>query len=98
MAKIDLVIVGGGSLGRLLFPAFAVAATILAVKGGTLNWLVQPFNTENRPPTYGPDHATLLSLRPGSRSPGIRLLRRSTSVLSSADIRVASRPVTYRSR
>ena len=49
-----------------------------AVKGGTLNWLIQPFNTENRLPTYSPDHATLLSFRPvAGRSPGVRLLRRS---------------------
>jgi hypothetical protein len=61
-----------------------------SVKGGTLQWLVQPFNTENRPPTYGPDHATLLSFRAvggsapaapgagsGSGSPNVRLLRRS---------------------
>jgi hypothetical protein len=32
--------------------------------GDTLSWLVQPFNTEQKPPTYGPDHATLLSFRP----------------------------------
>jgi hypothetical protein len=30
-------------------------------KGGTLAWLVQPFNEQNNPPTYSPDHATLLS-------------------------------------
>jgi hypothetical protein len=64
-----------------------------SVKGGTLQWLVQPYNTENRPPTYGPDHATLLSFRPagasapapaapnagdgGSGTPSVQLLRRS---------------------
>src|SRR3954469_20537810 len=35
-----------------------------SLKGGTLHWLIQPFTTEPRPPTYGPDHATLLSFRP----------------------------------
>jgi hypothetical protein len=30
-------------------------------KGGTIGWLVQPFNEENKTPTYSPDHATLLS-------------------------------------
>jgi hypothetical protein len=57
-----------------------------SLKGGTLHWLIQPFNTENRPPTYGPDHATLLTFRPtaggspgqgGTRRPSVRLLRRS---------------------
>jgi hypothetical protein len=64
-----------------------------SLKGGTLHWLIQPFNTENRPPTYGPDHATLLSFRPasgagsaptapsggsgGAAAPSVRLLRRS---------------------
>src|SRR4051794_28063966 len=59
-----------------------------SLKGGTLHWLVQPFNTENRPPTYGPGHATLLSFRPttggpgpsgtgGSARPSVWLLRRS---------------------
>ena len=63
-----------------------------SVKGGTLQWLIQPYNEEQRPPTYGPDHATLLSFRssggaqtgpgagddtvPPSR-PAVRLLRRS---------------------
>jgi hypothetical protein len=32
--------------------------------GPTLGWLVQPFNTERKTPTYSPDHATLLSFRP----------------------------------
>ncbi len=38
--------------------------------GGTLHWLIQPFNTEG-PPTYGADHATLLHFQPaaGSRQP-----------------------------
>jgi hypothetical protein len=61
-----------------------------SVKGGTLNWLIQPFNEEQRPPTYGADHATLLSFRPagagpvatppgaggGGLGPSARLLRR----------------------
>jgi hypothetical protein len=34
-----------------------------SLKGGTLHWLIQPYNSEQRPPTYGPDHATLLSFR-----------------------------------
>jgi hypothetical protein len=59
---------------------------------GTLGWLVQPYNEEGRPPTYGPDHATLLSFAPrggagapaaggggpaGAGEPRVRLLRRS---------------------
>ena len=44
-----------------------------SVKGGTLHWLIQPFNPEQRPPTYGRDHATLLSFGPagprGARAP-----------------------------
>jgi hypothetical protein len=66
-----------------------------SLKGGTLNWLIQPFNTENRPPTYGPDHATLLSFRPAAGSapsgsgggsgrsarPSVRLLRRSRATV-----------------
>ena len=32
-----------------------------AAKGGTLSWLIQPFNPEGNPPTYSPDHATLVS-------------------------------------
>jgi hypothetical protein len=62
-----------------------------SVKGGTLQWLVQPYNKEQRPPTYGPGHATLLSFRPSGGSqtgpgagdevvspsrPAVRLLRR----------------------
>ena len=35
-----------------------------ALKGGTLHWLIQPFTEEQEPPTYGADHATLLSFRP----------------------------------
>ena len=34
-----------------------------ALKGGTLSWLVQPFNPEGQTPTYDPDKATLLSFR-----------------------------------
>ena len=59
--------------------------------GGTLGWLVQPFTTEQKPPTYGPDHATLLSFRPtggaaggagaagdgAGLAPSIRFVRRS---------------------
>jgi len=43
-----------------------------AVKGGTIGWLVQPFNEQGNPPTYSPDHATLLSFapRPGAVAPG----------------------------
>jgi hypothetical protein len=33
------------------------------IKGGTLHWLIQPFNPEGRPPTYSPDKATLVSFR-----------------------------------
>src|SRR5215210_5086813 len=40
-----------------------------AVKGGTLHWLIQPYNEEQRPPTYSPDHATLLSFRPAAGGP-----------------------------
>jgi hypothetical protein len=41
-----------------------------AVKGGTLGWLIQPFNPEGNPPTYSPDHATLVSFAPvGAGSP-----------------------------
>jgi hypothetical protein len=35
-----------------------------AAKGGTIGWLIQPFNEENNPPTYSPDHATLVSFAP----------------------------------
>jgi hypothetical protein len=34
------------------------------LKGGTLQWLIQPFNDEGKPPTYGPNHATLVSFGP----------------------------------
>ena len=34
-----------------------------ALKGGTLHWLIQPYNPEQKPPTYSPDKATLLSFR-----------------------------------
>jgi hypothetical protein len=46
-----------------------------ALKGGTLHWLIQPFTPEQKPPTYGRDHATLVSFRAGT--PLVRLLRRS---------------------
>jgi hypothetical protein len=67
-----------------------------SLKGGTLHWLVQPYNTERKPPTYSPDHATLLSFRAaggggsapsgvggagGGRSPSVRLLRRARSTV-----------------
>ena len=38
-----------------------------ALKGGTLHWLIQPFNEEQKPPTYSPDHATLVSFGPARR-------------------------------
>ena len=34
------------------------------LKDGTLHWLIQPFNDEQKPPTYSPDHATLVSFGP----------------------------------
>ena len=37
-----------------------------SVKGGLLQWLIQPYNSENRPPTYSPKDATLLSFRPAA--------------------------------
>ena len=57
---------------------------------GSLGWLVQPYNEEGRPPTYGPDHATLLRFArrggagapaagggpAGAAGPSVRLLRR----------------------
>jgi hypothetical protein len=66
-----------------------------ALKGGALHWLIQPFNEEKKPPTYSPDHATLLSFRPAGSgsaprsgdgsgragSPLLRLLRRSRSTV-----------------
>jgi len=64
-----------------------------ALKGGTLSWLIQPFMAEPEPPTYGPDHATLVSFGTGGGgapasapaaggdgaglTPSIRFLRRS---------------------
>jgi hypothetical protein len=68
-----------------------------SLKGGTLNWLIQPFNDEQKPPTYSPDKATLLSFRaaagggltpatPGAAgSPRVRLLRRSRSTVLKRD-------------
>jgi hypothetical protein len=60
-----------------------------ALKGGTLSWLIQPFNEEGRPPTYGAQNATLLSFRAlgggaaapaagdgAGLAPSIRFLRR----------------------
>src|SRR3954447_9221626 len=43
-----------------------------AAKGGTLSWLIQPFNPEGNPPTYSPDHATLVTFarRAGAPAPG----------------------------
>jgi hypothetical protein len=43
-----------------------------AAKGGTLSWLIQPFNPEGNPPSYSPDHATLVSFarRAGAGGPG----------------------------
>ena len=38
-----------------------------SLKGGTLSWLIQPFNDEQKPPTYSPDKATLLSFRAAGR-------------------------------
>src|SRR5215212_3344136 len=54
-----------------------------SLKGGTLHWLIQPFTTEPRPPTYGPGHATLLSFRRtgGTARPSVRLLRRSRATV-----------------
>ena len=67
-----------------------------ALKGGTLHWLIQPYNDEQKPPTYSADKATLLSFRAsgpgvvppprpgagdGSGSPRVRLLRRSRSTV-----------------
>lgn len=67
------------------------------VKGGTLQWLVQPFDPQQRPPTYDPGHATLLSFRSttageppptdgsGEQAPpnrtAVRLLRRSRTTV-----------------
>jgi hypothetical protein len=62
-----------------------------ALKGGTLHWLIQPFNEEEKPPTYSPDKATLLSFTPTgpgvappplpAGAPSVRLLRRSRSMV-----------------
>jgi hypothetical protein len=43
-----------------------------AVRRGTIGWLIQPFNPEGNPPTYSPDHATLVSFarRAGAGTPG----------------------------
>src|SRR3954464_1479738 len=43
-----------------------------AVGGGRIGWLVQPFSEQGTPPTYSPDHATLLSFAPrrGAVAPG----------------------------
>ena len=40
-----------------------------SVNGGTLQWLIPPFDPPGRPPTYGAGHSTLLSLRPGPPDP-----------------------------
>ena len=40
-----------------------------SVNGGTLQWLIPPFDPQGRPPTYGAGHSTLLSLRPGPPDP-----------------------------
>jgi hypothetical protein len=40
-----------------------------SAKGGTIGWLIQPFNPEGNPPTYSPDHATLVSFAPNG-APG----------------------------
>ena len=32
-------------------------------RAGRSSWLIQPFNPEGNPPTYSPDHATLVSFR-----------------------------------
>ena len=48
-----------------------------SLKGGTLSWLIQPFTDEQKPPTYSPDKATLLSFRarPAAGAAAPRLLR-----------------------
>jgi hypothetical protein len=67
------------------------------VKGGSLQWLVQPFDPAGGTPTYDPQHATLLSFRSGpageppatddsgERAPAnrtaVRLLRRSRATV-----------------
>jgi hypothetical protein len=40
-----------------------------SVNGGTLQWLIPPFDPQGRPPTYGAGHSTLLSFRPGPPDP-----------------------------
>src|SRR4051794_22486428 len=54
-----------------------------SLEGGTLHWLIQPFTTEPRPPTYGPGNATLLSFRRtgGTARPAVRLLRRARATV-----------------
>src|SRR3954470_21132102 len=54
-----------------------------SLEGGTPHWLVPPFTTGPRPPTYGPGHATLLSFRrsAGTARPSVRLLRRSRATV-----------------
>jgi hypothetical protein len=63
------------------------------VKGGILQWLIQPFTTSGKPPTYGPGHATLVSFRhavpgdpPASRqgpppAASVRALKRARATL-----------------
>jgi hypothetical protein len=41
----------------------AEGITTVPALGGTLHWLIQPWNTEG-PPTYGPNHGELLSFEP----------------------------------
>ena len=45
------------------------ASATASVNGGTLQWLIPPFDPQGRPPTYGAGHSTLLSLRPGPPDP-----------------------------
>jgi hypothetical protein len=68
-----------------------------SAKGGSLHWLIQPYNEEQSTPTYSPDKATLLSFRPaggggpgarppsagggGALAPSVRLLRRSRTTV-----------------
>ena len=40
-----------------------------SVNGGTLQWLIAPFDPQGRPPTYGTGHSTLLSFRAGPPDP-----------------------------
>jgi hypothetical protein len=39
------------------------------VNGGSLQWLIPPFDPQGRPPTYGAGHSTLLSFRRGPPDP-----------------------------